>query len=1025
MIEVLSVSSEVYPLVKTGGLGDVVAALPGALAAHGVRVTTLVPGYPALRAAMAGARQVHTYESLLGVSARILETDLNGHTLLVLDAPALFKRDGGPYAGPDGRDWPDNWRRFAALGRAGADLASGVVTDHFFHVLHAHDWQGAMAPAYLRFAPGPNPGAASVMTIHNIAFQGFFDRAVFASLELPASAYGIDGVEYYGGVGFLKAGLASADAITTVSPSYAMEIHSPKHGMGLEGLIRARSKVVHGIVNGIDTGVWNPESDSDLVAHYNVRKLGRRATNKRAVEHGFGIQPDEGPLFAVVSRLTWQKGMDVLAVQLDGLVEAGGRLALLGSGDKELEQLFRAGAQRHRGRIGVAIGYDEKLSHLLQAGCDAILIPSRFEPCGLTQLYGLAYGCVPVAARTGGLADTIIDANDAALAAGVATGILFDALTPDSLGHAIGRAARLFKDARTWSNMQRQGMKQDFSWARSGEKYAALYAGLIGDKRVITATKTTPFEGQKPGTSGLRKKVKVFQQPNYAENFIQSIFDVVEDKEGATLVIGGDGRFHNRPVIQQAIRMAAANGFGRVLVGQSGILSTPAASHVIRKYGALGGLILSASHNPGGADADFGIKYNVANGGPAPEKVTEAIWQRSRSIDHWLSAPAPDIDLTKKGASRVGAMEVDVIDSVADYVALMESLFDFDAIRRLARSGFTMAFDAMNAVTGPYGHAIFEDRLGFGPGTVHNGTPLEDFGGLHPDPNIVNAKALVDLMMGPNAPDFGAASDGDGDRNLILGRGCYVTPSDSLAILAENAHLAPGYAGGLKGIARSMPTSTAADRAADALSIPIHETPTGWKFFGNLLDAGLATICGEESSGTGSNHVREKDGVWAVLLWLNILAVRKQSVDAVVRAHWAKFGRSYYARYDYEAIDKPKADALMEGLRASLPKLPGRRFGPLVVKGADDFTYHDPVDGSVSPHQGVRVLFAGGSRVVFRLSGTGTSGATLRVYLERVEPAAGKLSEKTADMLADIAVALEPIAGIARITGRTRPDVVT
>lgn len=1035
MIKVLSVASEIYPLVKTGGLGDVVAALPGALAAHAVRVTTLVPGYPALRDVLVGAQPVHAYDSLMGCPARILETDLNGHALLVLDAPALFAREGGPYGGADGRDWPDNWHRFAALGRAGADLASGVVKGRSFDILHAHDWQAAMAPTYLRFAPGPGRPAASIITIHNIAFQGRFDRDVFAALELPAQAYGIDGVEYYGGVGFLKAGLASADAITTVSPTYAQEIHSPEYGMGLEGLIRARSPVVHGIVNGIDVGIWNPESDPELAAHYNARKLGRRATNKRAVEHGFGIQPGDGPLFAVVSRLTWQKGMDVLAGQFDGLVQAGGRLALLGSGEKELEQQFRAAATRHRGRIGVAIGYDEKLSHLLQAGCDAILIPSRFEPCGLTQLYGLAYGCVPVAARTGGLADTIIDANDAALAAGVATGILFDAAAPDSLAHAVRRATALFGDAKIWSGIQRQGMKQDFSWTRSGAKYAALYAGLAegrhaedghaGGRCVMIATETTPFEGQKPGTSGLRKKVTVFQQPNYAENFIQAIFDVAEDKEGATLVIGGDGRFHNRPVIQQAIRMAAANGFGRVLVGQDGILSTPAASHVIRKHGALGGLILSASHNPGGPEADFGIKYNVANGGPAPEKVTDAIWQRSLVIDRWLGVETPDIDLTKRGVVQVDTMKVEVIDSVADYAALMESLFDFDAMRRLARSGFTMAFDAMNAVTGPYAHAILEDRLGFAKGTVRNGTPLEDFGGLHPDPNIVNAKALVDLMMGKAAPDFGAASDGDGDRNLILGRGCYVTPSDSLALLAENAYLAPGYAKGLAGIARSMPTSTAADRVAQALSIPMFETPTGWKFFGNLLDAGLATICGEESSGTGSAHVREKDGVWAVLLWLNILAVRKQPVAELVRAHWARFGRSYYARHDYEDIDRPKADALMAALRGSLAKLPGRRFGRLVVEAADDFAYHDPVDGSQSLHQGVRVLFAGGSRVVFRLSGTGTSGATLRVYLERYEPVGGRLDAKVADMLADIAATLEPIAGITRLTGRTHPDVVT
>ena len=1025
MINVLSVASEVYPLVKTGGLADVVAALPGALEPHGVTVSTLVPGYPVLRERLAGALPLHHYESLMGVPARILETDLDGHALLVLDAPALFERTGGPYGMGDGRDWPDNWRRFAALARAGADLGSGVVPGRHYDVLHAHDWQAAMAPAYLRYAPGPAEPAASVMTIHNIAFQGRFDRAIFDALGLPASAYGIDGVEYYGGVGFLKAGLASADAITTVSPSYAREIHTAEHGMGLEGLISARGSAVHGIVNGIDAGIWNPDSDPDLVSRYNARKLARRADNKRAVERGFAIEPGDGPLFIVISRLTWQKGMDVLAGQLDGLVAAGGRLALLGSGDAGLERLFRAAAARHRGRIGIAIGYDEKLSHLLQAGGDAILIPSRFEPCGLTQLYGLAYGCVPVAARTGGLADTIIDANEAALAAGVATGILFDGVTGESVGHAIRRAVALFSDGKIWNNMQRQGMKQDFSWRRSGAQYAALYGGLVKDKPVIITAATTPFNDQKPGTSGLRKKVRVFQQPNYAENFIQSVFDVVDGKDEATLVIGGDGRFLNRDVIQRAIRMAAANGFGKVLVGQGGILSTPAASNVIRKYGAVGGLVLSASHNPGGPDEDFGIKYNTANGGPAPERVTNAIYRRTLSIDRWLTVEAPDIDLDQPGTVAVGGMAVEVIDSVADYAALMETLFDFAAIRRLAASGFTMAFDAMSAVTGPYAHEILEKRLGFASGTVRNGTPLEDFGGHHPDPNIVNAKNLYDLMMGPKAPDFGAASDGDGDRNLIIGRGRYVTPSDSLAMLAANAHLAPGYAAGLAGIARSMPTSAAADRVAAALGIECHETPTGWKFFGNLLDAGLVTLCGEESSGTGSGHVREKDGLWAVLLWLNILAVRKISVDALVREHWSRFGRNYYSRYDYEAIETAKAGALMADLRASLAKLPGRRFGKLTVEAADDFAYTDPVDGSVSAHQGVRVLFLGGSRVVFRLSGTGTSGATLRVYLERYEAADGALDADTRAMLAPIADALEAIAGIASHTGRTKPDVVT
>ncbi|MDD3797980.1 MAG: alpha-D-glucose phosphate-specific phosphoglucomutase [Novosphingobium sp.] len=542
---------------------------------------------------------------------------------------------------------------------------------------------------------------------------------------------------------------------------------------------------------------------------------------------------------------------------------------------------------------------------------------------------------------------------------------------------------------------------------------------------MIQTVPTHPFEGQKPGTSGLRKKVTVFQQPNYSENFIQSVFDVARPEAGATLVIGGDGRFHNRTVIQQAIRMAAANGYGRVLVGGGGILSTPAASHVIRKYGATGGLILSASHNPGGPNADFGIKYNVANGGPAPEGVTEAVYARTQEIDRWLTVDAPDIDLDTLGTTQVGGMTVEVIDPVADYAELMESLFDFAAIRQAVAGGFTMAFDAMSAVTGPYATEILENRLGFAKGTVRNGVPLEDFGGHHPDPNMVHAKELFDLMIGPDAPDFGAASDGDGDRNLIVGRGRFVTPSDSLAMLAANAHLAPGYTDGLKGIARSMPTSAAADRVAEALGVACYETPTGWKFFGNLLDAGMATICGEESAGTGSDHVREKDGLWAVLLWLNILAVRKIGVDALAREHWARFGRNYYARHDYEGIATAGADALMAELKASLGALPGKTFGPLAAAAADSFSYTDPVDGSVSTNQGIRVLFEGGSRVVFRLSGTGTQGATLRVYLERFEPADGRIDEETPAMLAGLIAAAEAIAGIARHTGRTAPDVIT
>jgi len=542
---------------------------------------------------------------------------------------------------------------------------------------------------------------------------------------------------------------------------------------------------------------------------------------------------------------------------------------------------------------------------------------------------------------------------------------------------------------------------------------------------MIVTVASTPFAGQKPGTSGLRKKVRVFAQTNYAENFVQAVFDVVPREPGSTLVIGGDGRYHNRTVIQQAIRIAAANGYGQVLVGRGGILSTPAASHVIRKYGASGGLILSASHNPGGPDEDFGIKYNIANGGPAPESVTEAIYARTQTIDRWLTVECEDVDLDACGSTDCAGMIVSVIDPVADYADLMETLFDFGAIRKAVAGGLTMAFDAMSAVTGPYATEILERRLGFAPGTVRNGEPLEDFGGHHPDPNMVHAHELFATMFGPDAPDFGAASDGDGDRNLIVGRGRFVTPSDSLAMLAANAHLAPGYAGGLKGIARSMPTSAAADRVAEAMGIRSYETPTGWKFFGTLLDAGMATICGEESAGTGSDHVREKDGLWAVLLWLNILAVRGESVDAIARAHWAKFGRNYYARHDYEALPTEQADALMAHVKASLDTLPGKAFGPLTVAVADSFSYTDPVDGSVSANQGLRVLFVCGSRIVLRLSGTGTEGATLRVYLERYEPVGGDLDRETPDMLADLIAAAEAIAGIARHTGRTAPDVVT
>lgn len=536
---------------------------------------------------------------------------------------------------------------------------------------------------------------------------------------------------------------------------------------------------------------------------------------------------------------------------------------------------------------------------------------------------------------------------------------------------------------------------------------------------------TKPFADQKPGTSGLRKRVGVFMQPNYVENFVQSIFDSLEGFEGKTLVIGGDGRYYNDVAIQKAIRIAAANDFGRVLVGQGGILSTPGASHVIRHHKAFGGIILSASHNPGGPDGDFGIKYNVGNGGPAPEKITDAIYARTKVIDRYLSVDAPDIDLNQIGTHYCGDMPVEVIDPVADYAELMQSLFDFGRIRQMFADGFRMRFDAMHAVTGPYAHRILEGLLGAPAGTVVNGTPSPDFGGGHPDPNLVYAKDLYDLMMGPDAPDFGAASDGDGDRNLIIGRGRFVTPSDSLAILAANAPHAPGYAAGIAGIARSMPTSAAADRVAEKLGIEMHETPTGWKFFGNLLDAGRVTICGEESAGTGSNHVREKDGLWAVLLWLNVLAARGQSVDAIVLDHWATYGRNYYTRHDYDEVDSAAANGLMDALRGKLAGLTGTTLAGREVDYADDFTYHDPVDGSSSAKQGVRIGFRDGSRIVFRLSGTGTVGATLRVYIERYEPPHGQHDLDTQLALSPLISLADELAGIRERTGRDAPSVIT
>ena len=544
---------------------------------------------------------------------------------------------------------------------------------------------------------------------------------------------------------------------------------------------------------------------------------------------------------------------------------------------------------------------------------------------------------------------------------------------------------------------------------------------------IITHT-TAPFDGQKPGTSGLRKKVTVFQQPHYLANFVASIFAAVKPEDGfagKTLVIGGDGRFYNDTAIQLVIKMAVAQGFARILIGQNGILSTPAVSHIIRKYGAFGGVILSASHNAGGPDGDFGIKFNMSNGGPAPEKITDAIYAYSQTVSSYTAADCADVDLSQIGTTMIGDVSVEIINSVTDYVELMQELFDFDAIRALFASGFTLKFDAMHAVTGPYAHAIFEDLLGAAKGSVFNGTPSTDFGGHHPDPNLVHAKELYDLMMSNNAPDFGAASDGDGDRNLIIGRGIAVTPSDALAILAANAHLAPAYAGGISGVARSMPTSAAVDRVAQKLGVECFETPTGWKFFGNLLDAGRITLCGEESAGAGSNHVREKDGLWAVLLWLNILAKTRISVKELLENHWAQYGQNYYTRHDFEEIETDKANPVMAHIKAQLPTLAGKQFGSLTVQSADDFSYHDPIDGSVSHNQGLRVLFTDGSRIVYRLSGTGTVGATIRMYIEQYQADPSKHGGDTQTALAELIQTAYQISDIAALTGRTAPNVIT
>lgn len=541
-------------------------------------------------------------------------------------------------------------------------------------------------------------------------------------------------------------------------------------------------------------------------------------------------------------------------------------------------------------------------------------------------------------------------------------------------------------------------------------------------KRVI---QTSPIDGQKPGTSGLRKKTRIFMEPHFLENFVQSVWNAIGGIEGKTLVVGGDGRYFNDRAAQVVLRMAAASGASRVIVGQNALLSTPAASNLIRIRETDGGIILSASHNPGGPDEDFGIKFNTPNGGPAPENVTERIFEETKSLTEYHIFEAQDVDLSSIGEARMGDMVVEVVDPVSDYQAMMERLFDFDAIRALFASGFRARFDAMHAVTGPYAKAILEGALGAPAGTVVNGTPSPDFGGGHPDPNPIWAKDLMDVMMGPDAPDFGAASDGDGDRNMIVGKGAYVTPSDSLALLAAEATRVPAYKDGLKGVARSMPTSRAVDVVADHLGIACYETPTGWKFFGNLLDAGRATLCGEESAGTGSDHVREKDGLWAVLFWLNILADSRQSVAEMMQNHWERFGRNVYSRHDYEAVDSAAANAMMDDLRDKLPGLAGTQLNGREVEAASEFAYDDPVDGSRSEGQGIQIHLAGGGRIVYRLSGTGTEGATVRVYLEDVITDPAHLQDDPQEALAAIIAAADEVAGLHARTGRAGPDVIT
>ncbi len=1024
-MNVLFVSPEVYPLVKTGGLADVTGALPLALGSLGADVRVLLPAYRGLldHAALTSGRELlAAIPDLFGGPAEVWEAICQtGLRVLLLHAPHLYDRDGGPYLDTFGRDWPDNDMRFAALSLVGEQIANGLLPVWRPAIVHVHDWQASPTLAYLTVRPAP---VKTVLTIHNLAFQGIFAGERLSVLDIPERLNSLDGMEYYGHVSFLKAGIQFADAITTVSPTYAQEILSPAEGMGMQGVLQGRQDALLGIVNGVDVHVWDPATDALLPHHYDANDMGGKALNKSSLQREIGLdERSDLPLFAVVSRLSEQKGLDLVLACVPQIIQSG-QLAVLGSGDPVLEAAYTAAAAAHPGRLAFVTGFNEGLAHRMQAGADVVMVPSRFEPCGLTQLCGLRYGTLPFVSRVGGLADTVIDANEAALTDGVATGFLFAPVTAEAFERALQRVLSLWNDPISWARTRHRAMGRDVSWDLPARRYLALYESLVPTS-VVRRVSTTPFAGQRPGTSGLRKKVTVFQQPHYLENFVASIFSSLEDFEGQTLVIGGDGRFHNDVATQTIIKMAAAAGFGRVLVGRHGLLSTPAVSAVIRKHRAFGGIILSASHNEGGPHGDFGIKYNTGSGGPALEALTEAIYAASETITSYSFAEAADVDLAAVGVSTVGAMRVEVIDPVADWADLVETLFDFDAIGALFASGFRLHMDSMNAVTGPYAVAVLERRLGAPVGTVVNGDPLPDFGGHHPDPNPVHAHSVIEALAAKDAPDMGAACDGDGDRNMIVGRNLFVSPSDSLAVLVANAHLVRGYAGGLSGVARSMPTSGAVDRVAKAMGLDCFETPTGWKFFGNLLDANRITICGEESAGTGSNHVREKDGLWAVLFWLNIVAARGIGVTEIVRDHWATYGRTYYSRHDYEALPVADADKVWAGLRSSVGTLAGRTFAGLKVKSADEFTYTDPVDGAVSAQQGFRVNFAKDARIVFRLSGTGTEGATLRVYFESFEPDLAKHDLDPQVALSKLIVAADKIARITALTGRKTPSVVS